>query len=280
MGPFVLGWATLQKHAWKMPQCLHACNRVEISPRCLAPTLATPRPHWQSREKRKKQISETKTRRLAEPAAVSSPNFLVDGPYLWRHDQARRAVAEGLASAINSSKHHRSPQNAITFIKAEEKPQAQANSTTGLLHTASDWQLQADLGKELAFLQHIATTSLRQDIIITSETSKQLIMLELTMPWEECVEEANKRKHAKYQELVEECRDKGWKTVYEPIEVGCRGFAGRSLCKVLTQLSIRGVEKKRDIKSASEATEKTTRWLSPGQHWWSIPAHPRDVPWI
>ena len=56
--------------------------------------------------------------------------------------------------------------------------------------------------------------------------TKHLIMLELSVPWEERIEEANERKCTKYQELVEKCKDKGWKTHYEPIEVACRGFAG------------------------------------------------------
>ncbi|KAK1792526.1 hypothetical protein P4O66_012464, partial [Electrophorus voltai] len=36
-------------------------------------------------------------------------------------------------------------------------------------------------------------------MIITSATSKQLIMQELTVPWDERMEEANERKRAKYQ---------------------------------------------------------------------------------
>lgn len=87
-------------------------------------------------------------------------------------------------------------------------------------------------------------------MIVTSEVSKQLIMLELTVPWKERIEEANERKHAKYQVLVEECRERG-----------CRGFAGRSFSKVLSRLGITGVAKKRAIQSASEAAEKATRWL-------------------
>ncbi len=86
-------------------------------------------------------------------------------------------------------------------------------------------------------------------------------MLELTVPWEERIEEANERTRATYQELVEECRERGWRTFIEPIEVGCRGFAGRSLCKVLSRLGVTGVAKKRAIQSASEAAEKATRWL-------------------
>ncbi len=60
---------------------------------------------------------------------------------------------------------------------------------------------------------------------------------------------------------MEECRERGWRTFYEPIEVGCGGFAGRSLCKVLSRLGVTRVAKKRAIQSASEAAEKATRWL-------------------
>nr|XP_014269084.2 uncharacterized protein LOC106676625 [Maylandia zebra] len=191
----------------------------------------------------------------------SCPRALADGRYRWRHDQVLRVVAEKIASAISISKHHHAPRKAISFIKAGEKPQGRPHLTTGLLNTASDWQLQADLGKQLKFPQNIAETSLRPDLIIISEASKQLIMLELTVPWEERIEEANERKRGKYQELVQECRGRGWKTFYEPIEVGCRGFAGRSLCKVLGRLGVAGAAKKRAIQAVSEAAEKATRWL-------------------
>ncbi len=191
----------------------------------------------------------------------SCPKALADGRYRWRHDQVLKAIAESLDSAISTSKYHHVSKKAISFIKAGEKPRARPHLTTGLLTRASDWQLQVDLGKQLRFPQHIATTSLRPDMIVTSEVLKQLIMLELTVPWEERIEEANERKRAKYQELVEECRERGWRTFYEPIEVGCRGFAGRSLCKVLSRLGVTGVAKRRAIQSASEAAEKATRWL-------------------
>nr|XP_061836351.1 uncharacterized protein LOC133619387 [Nerophis lumbriciformis] len=191
----------------------------------------------------------------------SCPKSLADGRYRWRHDQVLKAVAESIASAISSSKQHHAPKKAISFIKAGERPRARPKTITGLLHTAPDWQLHVDLGKQLRFPQHIVKTSLRPDMIIISEASKHLIMLELTVPWEERIEEANEKKRAKYQELVEDCRGRGWRTFYEPIEVGCRGFAGRSLCKVLGRLGVKGAAKRRAIQSASEAAEKATRWL-------------------
>lgn len=105
-----------------------------------------------------------------------------------------RVVAEQIALAINTSKHHHAPKKAISFIKAGEKPQVCPHLTTGLLNTASDWKLQADLAKLLKFPQHIAKTSLRPGMIIISEASKQQIMLELTVSWEARIEEANEKK--------------------------------------------------------------------------------------
>lgn len=62
--------------------------------------------------------------------------------------------------------------------------------------------------------------------------------MELTMPWEDHIEEANERKKAKYSELVEECRRNGWRMRCESIEVGSRGFVSQSLCRVFKLLGI------------------------------------------
>jgi len=40
------------------------------------------------------------------------------------------------------------------------------------------------------------------DMVLISEASKQIILPELPVPWEDHIEEANERKTAKYAELV------------------------------------------------------------------------------
>ena len=45
-------------------------------------------------------------------------------------------------------------------------------------------------------------------------------MLELTVPWEENAEEAHERKKLKYDELVELCKNNGWKAKCTPIDLG------------------------------------------------------------
>ena len=78
----------------------------------------------------------------------------------------------------------------------------------------------ADLQTQLVFPPEIAVLRLRPDIVMWSGSTRNLIIIELTVPWEERMEEANERKREKYQDLVDECKEKGWKTWCWPIEVG------------------------------------------------------------
>ena len=191
----------------------------------------------------------------------SCPSALGDGRYRWRHDQVLRVVADVVSEAIKKSKNLKPPQQQIHFIKAGEKSKLQKKSPGGLLATARDWILQVDLERRLKFPQNIYATSLRPDIVLSSESTKQVVLLELTVPWEDRLEEAHERKRAKYQELVAECKNNGWKTRNEPIEVGCRGFVGGSLLRAWRMLGIRGKCSKQALKSVEERTEKASRWL-------------------
>jgi len=93
----------------------------------------------------------------------------------------------------------------------------------GLLSIAKDWVKAVDVERQLKISVHKVQTSLRPDTILVSEATRQLVLLELTVPWEERMAEAQERKRAKYQELVEDCRRNRWRTRCMPVEVGiCR----------------------------------------------------------
>ena len=64
-----------------------------------------------------------------------------------------------------------------------------------------------------------------------------------------------------YNELVQECRSRGWKTWCLPFEVGCRGFAAQSLWRCMKTLGIVGKVRSSLIKSAENAAEYASRWL-------------------
>lgn len=131
----------------------------------------------------------------------------------------------------------------------------------GLLPTANDWKLRADLKRKLVFPEEILSTNLRPDIVMWSPNTKQVVIVELTVPWEERIEEANERKRLKYSELQADCASKGWKTYCYPVEIGTRGFAGQSLWRLLSTLGIVGNTRKKAIKTICDTAVKASQWI-------------------
>ena len=68
--------------------------------------------------------------------------------------------------------------------------------------SATDWQLLMDLEHQLKFPSHISVTTLRPDIVLVSESTKQAVLVELTVLWEDHMDEAFERKLSKYAGLV------------------------------------------------------------------------------
>ena len=62
----------------------------------------------------------------------------------------------------------------------------------------------------------------------------------MTVPSEVQLEEALERKMAKYEGLASKYRSSGWKNQYNPMNVGCRGFAGQLLHRALKALRVMG----------------------------------------
>ena len=149
----------------------------------------------------------------------------------------------------------------VNFVKAGEKIQRKRREKTNLLSSADDWQLIVDLETQLKFPWHIAVTLLRPDLILHSDNTKQCIIWELNVSWEEYITLANERKRSKYQELVEQCQQKSWKIHYDPIEVGCRGFAGQSLGRALAKIGIVGAARVRALKDITNTVLKASKWI-------------------
>ncbi|RXN22630.1 reverse transcriptase [Labeo rohita] len=116
------------------------------------------------------------------------PKALSEGWYRWRHDQVLRALADIVSTAIINCKYQHTPKKSITFVRAGEMAQQRQSPPGGLLNTAQDWKLQVDLGRQLKFPEYILSTSLRPDMVITSDASKQVVLVELTVPWEDRME--------------------------------------------------------------------------------------------
>ena len=77
---------------------------------------------------------------------------------------------------------------------------------------ARDWKMLADIGRQLVFPPEIATTTLRPDMVLWSRSLNNVFIIELTVPWEDSVDEAYERKHLRYDDLAAEARHHGWNT--------------------------------------------------------------------
>ena len=94
---------------------------------------------------------------------------------------------------------------------------------SSILGGTTGWNMEVDFEKRLVFPALVQTT-IRPDIILWSKTGKKLIVIELPVPWVTTCEEAYQRKKAKYSELLDLCKEKGWRIWLFPVEVGVRGF--------------------------------------------------------
>ena len=128
---------------------------------------------------------------------LSSCNVaLTQGRYTWRHN----TVLQELASAINIKLRCKKNEERtlIRFVKEGEKPNQGVKSTSGLLDLARDWELLVDTHVRLVIPDDIVKTKQRPDIVLFSRGSNRIIFIELTVPWEEAVEEAYERKLLRY----------------------------------------------------------------------------------
>ena len=193
---------------------------------------------------------------------LSSCNIaLQQGRYRWRHDKVLEAISSVLEPVVTRACHKQpSTLRFINFVKPGQQ-KVMSNTQLGVLQTANDWLIRIDLKKRLQFPGEIVQTTLRPDIVIWSTKSRQLIMIELTVPWEENIEMANERKRLKYDELTQSCEAARWKTWCLPIEVGCRGFIGNSIWAMCKILGIGGKNRKSIRKLCEEKSERASNWI-------------------
>ena len=180
---------------------------------------------------------------------------LAQGRYRERHDAVLKGIAHGIQQTINTLPKKSSSNKYIQFVK-EGESKVVKKEDRGILHSASSWSLQIDGSTRLKFPVQIVNTLLRPDLIITSYGKKILVLIELTCPMEENFQDAHCRKKEKYDELVKQCRGKGWTTYSFAVEVGARCFAAESLIACLRKL---GLGSKQARKLSNDVTDTSLR---------------------
>lgn len=87
-----------------------------------------------------------------------------------------------------------------------EQPIPTKRTSAGILISARNWKLLVDLEQQLKFPNNMAAITLRPDIVLVAETTKQVVLLEPTVPWEDHLGEAIEGKLSKYARLAGNCQ--------------------------------------------------------------------------
>lgn len=196
---------------------------------------------------------------------------LTDGRFRWHHDQVLAQLVDGLEKErkrMTFNTQAKGPRF-IAFLGPREKT-GKEDGDTEILGTAKDCKMRVQIRRQLKFPEEITITSLQPDIVsLWSQASKQVAPIELMVPWEERIEEANERKQCKYQSLFLESQQRGWRAWNLPVEVSCRGFPGESLWRALEMLGVRGSSRKNLVENISKRAEAASRWLwlKKGERW-------------
>jgi glycerol kinase len=69
----------------------------------------------------------------------------------------------------------------INFVKAGKMGKA-TQTTSGILATANDWNMHANVNQKLKCPPEIAITNQRPDIVLWSNNTRQAVLIELTVP--------------------------------------------------------------------------------------------------
>ena len=92
-------------------------------------------------------------------------------------------------------------------------------------------------------------------------------MIELTVPREDRVEVSSARKTFHYEDIRQDSGRNGWRTTILAVEVGCRGFAERTLWNLMKSMGFQGREKKTAIRKIEDIAEKASTMIWKWSHY-------------
>ena len=222
-------------------------------------------------------------RQSLEHVLSSCKVALSDGRYTWRHNRVLEELVLAIFNRLASAKEDTQPPPPPTVFYTEGRKkqwlgQCRDDFTArsgNLLGSAKDWQLAADLPQWRDFPAVVKETGLRPDIVLWSESSRRIVLIELTVPYESRIDQQHVFKTAKYDDLVKELQRKGYHTTLSAVEVSSRGFVAASTFKLLGRLGIIGKKRVFSVKRLSDSAERSSVfiWSKRNETWSSDLSH-------
>ena len=96
---------------------------------------------------------------------------------------------------------------------------------------------------------------------MVSKKTKQLSIVELTVPNEDRVEISGEFKRLKYEPIVQKGRQSGWRVKVWAVEIGCRGFPAMSISTLMKDLGFKEGERTRMIEIIGKLAEEASHSL-------------------
>ncbi|GFO29350.1 reverse transcriptase [Plakobranchus ocellatus] len=205
------------------------------------------------------------SRQTTEHVWSSCKVALSQGRYTWKHNR----VLQDLALVISTAKGEIHPFSTSSIVFTPEggiKKWLEGSITInthrkGLLDGCDDWVVSADLPEWERHPDVIRKTALRPDIVIHSASTQQIIMVELTVPYESRMEEAHAFKEGKYLHLTKELKKDGYESKVMPVEFSARGFVGSLAYGLLSKPSIGGNKRTKVLRLLTKTAENSSRWI-------------------
>jgi hypothetical protein len=162
---------------------------------------------------------------------VGCPIALHQGRYSWRHDSVLANIESALEGLLRRLRSRASRLSLLkqsfstSFVKHGTHATSKVPSSS-CLDGSTDWCMVVDYKhKPVVFPPCIFATSERPDIVLWSESSRRVELLELTCPAEEGIEAARDRKEGKYATLITDINNtRCWTANLQTIEIGARGL--------------------------------------------------------
>ena len=115
----------------------------------------------------------------------------------------------------------------------------------GWMWRAADWECKFDLaapgsdeGSRLVFPEVVCATDLEPDGYLISKSSRSVVVVEMTVPWEENVNGWHRKKTKKYEDIRRDASKRNWKVYLLVLEVGVRGVVPRTFMDGLRKVGM------------------------------------------
>ena len=187
---------------------------------------------------------------------------LGQGRYTWRHNRVLESILVTLEEHVGRAKKT-PPRSTIAFIKEGEKAPkaAETKNKRNFFDGSLDWRIACDLKGEGKYPSLVMKSGMRPDLVITSQESRRMLIVELTVPFESRICHQHEYKIAKYEDLCATIRREGFSVNFFAVEVGARGFVAESMHRLLGCLGVSNRQRRAAVQRFIKTAEKASHWL-------------------